>query len=125
MRLLNSIYGMTDSGKLFPGELTECLLGAGKETLAKVNSEGYQNLINNQTFIVEYPEKDEPVTPCMNVYKSDIKSDGGLHKLKPRIVVRGGMQNTKLVEDIWSPIASIRTLRYFLSDATKHKSRVH
>ena len=26
-----------------------------------------KNLINNQTFIVEDPEKDEPVTPCMDV----------------------------------------------------------
>ena len=32
-----------------------------------------KNLINNQTFIVEYTEKDETVTPCMDVYKAKIK----------------------------------------------------
>ena len=40
-------------------------------------------------------------------------------------MVRGDLQNKKLVEDTWSPIASMRTLKYFLSDSTKHKSRVH
>ena len=29
LRLLKSMYGMTNSGKLFPDELTECLLEAG------------------------------------------------------------------------------------------------
>ena len=29
-----------------------------------------KNLINNQTFLVEYPKKGEPVTPCMDVYKA-------------------------------------------------------
>ena len=33
-----------------------------KATLKDVN-----NLINNQTFLVGDPEKDEPVTPCMDV----------------------------------------------------------
>ena len=29
-----------------------------------------QNLINNQTFLVQDTEKGEPVTPCMDFYKS-------------------------------------------------------
>ena len=41
-----------------------------------------ENLINRQTFLIEYPEKDEPVTPCMDGYKDKIQSDGGLDKLK-------------------------------------------
>ena len=52
-------------------------------TLKEIN-----NLINNQTFIVEDPEKDEPVTPWIDVYKAKIQSDGSLDKLKLRIVVR-------------------------------------
>ena len=30
-----------------------------------------------------------------------------------------------MVEDDWSPTASMRTLNYFLSDAAKNKARVH
>ena len=48
-----------------------------------------RNLINNQTFRIEDPKDGEPVTPCMDVYKAKIQSDGILDKLKLRIVVRG------------------------------------
>ena len=51
------------------------------------------NLINNQTFLVQEPEKGEPFTPCMDVYKAKNKSDGSLDKLKLRIVVRVYLQN--------------------------------
>ena len=61
----------------------------------------------------------------MNVYKEKVQSDGSLDKLKLRIVVRWDLQNKELVRDTWSPTASIRNLKYFLADATKHKSRVH
>ena len=30
-----------------------------------------------------------------------------------------------MVGDTWSPTASMRTLKYFLADAAKNKSRVH
>ena len=59
-----------------------------EETLKEI-----KNLINNQTFIIEDQNEGEPVTPCMDVYKAKIQSDGSLHKLKLRIVVRGDMQN--------------------------------
>ena len=59
------------------------------------------------------------------VYKEKIQSDGSIDKLKLRIVVIGDLQNKELVRDNWSPIASMRNLKYFLADATKHKSRVH
>ena len=61
----------------------------------------------------------------MDVYKAKIQSDGSLDKLKLRIVVRGDLQNKELIGDIWSPTASMRTLKYFLVDASKHKERVH
>ena len=41
-----------------------------KDTLKEI-----KNLINNQTFIIEYPKDCEPVTPCMDVYKAKIQSD--------------------------------------------------
>ena len=67
-----------------------------KATLKEIN-----NLINNKTFIVEYTEKDEPMTPCMDIYKAKIQSDGSLDKLKLRIVFRGDLQNKELVGDTW------------------------
>ena len=70
-------------------------------------------------------KKGEPVTPCMDVYKAKIQSDGSLDNLKLRIVVRGDLQNKEMVGDTWSPTASMRTLKYFLADAAKHKARFH
>ena len=61
----------------------------------------------------------------MDVYKAKIQSYGSLDKLKLRIVVRGDLQNKEMVGDTWSPTASMRTLKYFLADAAKHKARVH
>ena len=61
----------------------------------------------------------------MDVYKAKNQSDGILDKLKLKILVRGDLQNKELVGDTWSPTASMRTLKYFLADATKHKARVH
>ena len=85
-----------------------------KATLKEIN-----NLINNQTFLIEDPKDGEPVTPCMDVYKANIQYDGSLDKLKLRIVVRGDLQNKEMAGDTWSPTASIRTLKYFLADAAK------
>ena len=79
-----------------------------KETLKNIN-----NLINNKTFPIEDQNEGEHVTPCMDVYKAEIKSDGSLDKLKLRTVVRGDLQNKELVRDNWSPTASMRTLKYF------------
>ena len=91
-----------------------------KATLKEIN-----NLINNQTFIVEDTDKDEPVTPRMDVYKANIKSDASLDKLKLRIFVRGDLQNKELVGYTWSQTASMRTLKYLLIDETKHKTLFH
>ena len=41
-----------------------------------------KNIINNQTSMVDEPKDGEPVTPCMDVYKAKIQSDGSLDNLK-------------------------------------------
>ena len=46
-----------------------------KATLKEIN-----NLINNQTFLIEDQKEGEPVTSCMDVYKAKIQSDGSLEK---------------------------------------------
>ena len=96
-----------------------------KKPWLKANLKEIKNLINNHNFLIEDPEKDEPVNPCMDFYKAKIKYDGSLDKIKLRIVVRGDLQNKELVGDTWSPTASMRTSKYFLADATKHKARVY
>ena len=75
-----------------------------KETLKDI-----KNIINNQTFLVQDPEKVDPVTTCMDVYKSKIQSDGSLDKIKLIIVVRGDLQNMEPVLHTCSPIAYMST----------------
>ena len=91
-----------------------------KATLKEIN-----NLINNQTFLINDQNEGKHVTPCMDVYKAKIQSDGSLDKLKLRNVVGGDLQNKEMVGDTWSSPASIRTLKYFLVGMAKHKARVH
>ena len=93
--------------------------------MAKSNSKRYQNIINDQNFLVQDPEKGEPVIPCMDVYKDKFQSDGSPDNIKLRIVVRGDLKNKELVVDTWLPTASMRTLKYFLADLVKHNSRLH
>ena len=96
-----------------------------KKYWLKETQKDIKNLIENQNFLVEYPKKGEPVTPCMDVYKAKIKYDGSLDKLKLIILFRGDIQNKELVGDTWSPIASMRTLKFFLVDKANHKATVH
>ena len=74
-----------------------------------------KNLINNKNSLIEDPNKDEPITQCMDVYKGKIQFDGSLDKLKLRIVVGGDLQNKELVRDTCSPTSSMMTLKYFLA----------
>ena len=39
------------------------------------------------------PDKIDPVTPCMDLYKAKIQYDGSLETLKLRILVRGDLHN--------------------------------
>ena len=48
----------------------------------KETQKDIKNLINNHNSPVEYPNKSEPVTPCIDVYKARIQSDGSLDNLK-------------------------------------------
>ena len=92
-----------------------------RKTWLKATLNEIKNIINNQTLLIEDTNKGEPVTSCKDVYKAKIQSDGSLDKLKLIIVVRGDLQNKEMVGDTWSLTASMRTLKYFLADAAKHK----
>ena len=47
-----------------------------KATLKDVN-----NLINNYNFLVQEPDKGDPLTMCMDVYKAEIQYDESIYKL--------------------------------------------
>ena len=49
------------------------------------------------------------------------QSDGSLNKLKLRIIVRGDLNNKKMIGDTWDPTVSTRNLKYFLEDSEKYK----
>ena len=98
------------------GEVTKLSENIRKPWL-KATLKQIKNLINNQTFLIEDPKEGEPVTPCMDFYKSKVQSYGSLDKLKLIILVRGDLQNKEIFGDTWSPTASMRTLKHFLADA--------
>ena len=52
-----------------------------------------KNLINNRTFIFGDIKKGEPVTPCMDVHKAKVQSNGIIYKLNLRIFVRRYLEN--------------------------------
>ena len=54
---------------------------------------------------MDEPEKRDPVTPCMDVYKEKIQYDGSIDKLKLRIIVRVDFQNKEMIEENWAPAA--------------------
>ena len=64
-----------------------------KRLCLKVTFPGIKNLINNQTFLIYEPEKEDLVTPCIDVYKAKIKFDGSIDKIELRILVREYFQN--------------------------------
>ena len=67
------------------------------------------------------PEKGDPVTTCMDVYKAKIQYNGTLDKLKLIIVVRGDLQNNEMIGDTWYPTSSMRNIKYFLTYSSNHK----
>ena len=48
---------------------------------------------------MDYLDKGDPVTPCMDFYKAKIQSDGSLDKLNFIIVVRGDFHNKDIIGD--------------------------
>ena len=42
-----------------------------KKPWLKATMKTIKNIINNQTFLVQEPEKGDPVTPCMDVYNAN------------------------------------------------------
>ena len=71
-----------------------------KKNLLKTSFKDIKNWIVNRTFLIDDPEKRYQGTPCVDVYKAKIQSDGSHDKLKLIIVVRGDLQNNEIIRDI-------------------------
>ena len=84
-----------------------------------------KNVINNQNFLMDEPEKEDPVTLFMGIYKVKTLYDGSIDKSKLIIVVRGDFQNKEMVGDTWDPAGSMSTLKYFLAYCGNHRSILH
>ena len=54
---------------------------------------------DNKTFLVQDPKKGEPLTPCIDFYKTKIQYYGSLEKLKLIFLVRVDLENKELVGD--------------------------
>ena len=65
------------------------------------------------------------MTLCVDVYKANIQSGGSLDKLKLRVLVRGDLKSKYMIVDTWYPTESMRTLKFFLEDDSKHKLRMN
>ena len=74
---------------------------------------------------MNYPEKVNPVTPCVDLYKENIQYYLSIDKLKLTIIVRGDLQNKEIIGDTWYPKVTIITLNYLLLNDYKHKEKVH
>ena len=81
----------------------------------------FKVLIENNTFILSEPLEEEPIIPIMADCRVKIRADGNVEKFKCRIVFRGDLQ-CQLIS--WSPTASQRSLKLFLTDATCLTARV-
>ena len=62
-----------------------------KKYCLKENLIDFKKLINNRNFLMDDQQKGDLVTPCMNVYKTNIQYTGIIDKLKLIILVRGDL----------------------------------
>ena len=63
-----------------------------KKPWIKATLKDIKNQIKNQTFLVQEPEKGDPVTPYMDVYKYKIQTYGSIYNIKLRIMVIGDLK---------------------------------
>ena len=92
-----------------------------KKTWLKATMKEIKNSINNQTFLMDDPDKGDPVTSFMNIYKEKIQHDVSIDKLKLIFVVRGDLHNKEIIGDTWGTTASMITLKYFLAGSANNK----
>jgi hypothetical protein len=76
-------------------------------------------LIKLNSFAIDTPPPDTPITPVMDIYKCKLDEDGMIDKLKCRIVFRGDLYNPSEPEDSWNPFANYMAFRIFLASCAE------
>ena len=77
------------------------------------------------TFKKQQPGPDDPIIPTMTKFRTKLKADGTVDKLKARICLWGDQQALYSDLDTWCPIASFRELCIFLVFAAHLKCRIY
>jgi hypothetical protein len=95
-----------------------------KQWLKAFRSE-LNNHIEKTTFAIPSEYKGEKCLPVTVIYKTKLRSDGLVDKLKVRIAIRGDLDEAAQDEDNGAPLATFRLLKVFLADAAKKRRRVY
>ena len=75
--------------------------------------------------LVELPKDKVPIGSKW-LFKSKLKADGSIEKIKERLVAKGYSQQEGIdFEETYAPIAKLNTIGWLVALATKHNWRIH
>jgi Reverse transcriptase (RNA-dependent DNA polymerase) len=83
------------------------------------------NIVSKNTFEKTTNYKGEICLPVCAVFRTKIKADGTVDKLKVRIAIRGDLDQGAKDEDNSAPLATFRLLKVFLAEAAWLRRRVY
>ena len=95
-----------------------------KQWLKAFRSE-LNNHIDKNTFAIPSEYNGEKCLPVTVIYKTKLKSDGMIDKLKVRIAIRGDLDEAAQEEDNGAPLATFRLLKVFLAEAARRRRSVY
>lgn len=78
-----------------------------------------------KVFKPEKPTENDPIIPTTTKFRTKIKPDGTVEKLKARICLRGDKQVKDEDEDTWCKIGGFNAVKNFLAMAAHLKCRVY
>ena len=89
-------------------------------------NEEYNYIMRNETWeLVEIPKDKVPIGSKW-LFKSKFKADGGIDKLKARLVSNGYSQQEGIdFEETYALVAKLNTIRLFVALATKQNWKIH
>ena len=96
-----------------------------KAWLRALHSELILLIIDKKCFKPSLPGADDPIIPVTAKFRSKIKSDGTIDKLKARVCMRGDLQAELVDFDTWCPMAGYRELKIFVAHAVLKKCRIY
>ena len=81
--------------------------------------------ITMKCFKKAQPSENDPIIPVTAKFRTKIKSDGTVEKLKARVCLRGDQQAELTDFDTWCAIANFKDLRFFLAFAAYYECRIY